>query len=94
MFPVILNNSELCECGETPAAHSHDYTRVIITARPVCDLCSDRLTLAQYDAKLDSTGGGAWAYVCAAHFSLHNCELGLGQGQELVYYTDNNTTNN
>jgi hypothetical protein len=83
MFPI-LESSEICECGALPDNHAHDYTRAIINTRPVCDLCAtnNRVTLAEYDAKISSAN--AWAYVCGEHFISELCTTGLGLGQELI----------
>lgn len=53
---------------------------VTVAELPNCDICSDG-TKAKYDARIP---GMSWANLCASHFMMHGCTLGVGSGQELV----------
>lgn len=61
---------------------SNNHTTTEVAAIPACDLDPDH-GAAYADASIPAARG-SWAYVCRACFDRHGCQLGLGQGQQLI----------
>lgn len=65
---------------------TNNHTITTVSTIPPCDLDNDHGP-AYADASLPAAGG-SWAYVCRACFEHHGCQLGLGQGQQLIECTE------
>ena len=56
---------------------------VRMAVRPPCDVC--KVEPAQYDAK---TTSGPWAYLCRKCYGKHGIRLGLGWGQRILVFNE------
>jgi len=56
---------------------------------PNCDMCSNLgiINVAEYDAILPKNK--VWTNLCKRHFDMYKCKLGLGYGQKLVLFDEN-----
>ena len=58
------------------------HTKVEVSKLPDCDFCGDE---AQYDGK---TVLGPWANMCRVCFGKYGIGLGLGIGQKLIVFKE------